>query len=282
MWTPYYFERRRYYHAQRDGAHTQEESFSFPNQRLAPSVDLRMWMTPITNQNNTRTCCANAFAAICEYLIRRTNNRPFTQTSIILSHLFIYFNGRMKEQHTRHVRDLGVFQRSVALGIREYGACEEEFWSSRWHSLREQPHRTAYQQARKYTAVLLRVPITIEAIETCLHNQIPVPIDIIMDDETVQIITTNNGFLDVRRLNDNTIDVRNLHTVLIVGYDRRKQHFIMRNSWGTNWGSDGYFYVPYSFLSRRERINCTDTLWTIRRIEPRKHRLPNISRLVLQ
>ena len=247
--------------------------------------------------------CANAFAAICEYLIRRTNNRPFTPTSIILSHLFIYFNGRMKEQHTRHVRDLGVHQRSVALGIREYGACEEEFWSSRWHSLREQPHRTAYQQARKYTAVLLRVPITIEAIETCLHNQIPVPIDIIMDDETAQIITSNNGFLDVRRLKDNTIDGRNLHTVLIVGYDRRKQHFIMRNSWGANWvrtkssflhviptiinncffkGSDGYFYVPYSFLSHRQRINCTDTLWTIRRIEPRQHRLPNISRLVLQ
>ena len=55
MWTPYYFERRHYYHVQRDGAYPQEESFSFPNQRLAPSVDLRMWMTPITNQNNTRT-----------------------------------------------------------------------------------------------------------------------------------------------------------------------------------------------------------------------------------
>ncbi|CAF1471711.1 unnamed protein product [Adineta ricciae] len=166
----------------------------FPLQKLGSSVDLSVWMSPIIHQDDTKTCCANAFATICEYLIRRTNNCPYTMPCINLSRLFIYYNGQRKEQQTRHVQDLGVHQRNIALSMRKHGICEEEFWPYRMRLLNKQPSVAAYRQANKYTVNLLSVPVTIEAIETCLHNQIPVPIDIIMDDETEQIIKTNHGF----------------------------------------------------------------------------------------
>lgn len=38
------------------------------------------------------------------------------------------------------------------------------------------------------------------------------------------------------------------HCVLIVGYDDPSfpaGHWIVRNSWGTSWGDDGYFYIAY-------------------------------------
>ena len=38
------------------------------------------------------------------------------------------------------------------------------------------------------------------------------------------------------------------HTVLCCGYDDSKQVWIMRNSWGVNWGDNGYFYLPYLYL----------------------------------
>ncbi|UJR16673.1 hypothetical protein I4U23_003573 [Adineta vaga] len=251
----------------------------FPTQKLASSVDLSIWMTPVIHQDDTRACCANALATICEYLIRRTNNLPYTMASTKLSRLFLYYNGQRKEQQTRHVQDLGVHQRSVALSMRKYGLCEEEFWPYRRRLLNKQPSSTAYRQASKYTVVLLSVPITIEAIETCLHNQIPVPIDIIMDDETEQIIQTNNGFLKMGKLKNSIIDKENLHTVVIVGYDRDERYFIMRNSWGVGWGHNGYFYVPYDFILNQDRVSHKDHLWTVTRIVPRLPRLPSVYQL---
>jgi C1A family cysteine protease len=36
------------------------------------------------------------------------------------------------------------------------------------------------------------------------------------------------------------------HAVLIVGYDDDGQYFIVKNSWGPNWGEGGYFRIAYS------------------------------------
>lgn len=36
------------------------------------------------------------------------------------------------------------------------------------------------------------------------------------------------------------------HGVVIVGYDDTKQCFIVKNSWGTGWGENGYFRIAYS------------------------------------
>ncbi len=39
------------------------------------------------------------------------------------------------------------------------------------------------------------------------------------------------------------------HAVLIVGYDDPGQYFIVKNSWGTSWGEQGYFRIAYSQLN---------------------------------
>jgi C1A family cysteine protease len=39
------------------------------------------------------------------------------------------------------------------------------------------------------------------------------------------------------------------HAVLIVGYDEVNQCFIVKNSWGTDWGESGFFRIAYSQLA---------------------------------
>lgn len=53
------------------------------------------------------------------------------------------------------------------------------------------------------------------------------------------------------------------HAVLAVGYDDASQRFIIRNSWGSNWGQSGYFTMPYAYLLDE---NLSDDFWTIRLI----------------
>jgi GNAT superfamily N-acetyltransferase len=40
------------------------------------------------------------------------------------------------------------------------------------------------------------------------------------------------------------------HSVVLVGYEEQKKHFIVRNSWGEQWGDKGYGYLRYAYFSR--------------------------------
>ena len=50
------------------------------------------------------------------------------------------------------------------------------------------------------------------------------------------------------------------HAVTCVGYDDAKSVWIMKNSWGSNWGDKGYFYLPYLYLVDS---SLSSDLWTI-------------------
>ena len=51
------------------------------------------------------------------------------------------------------------------------------------------------------------------------------------------------------------------HAVLAVGYNDETQRFLVRNSWGTGWGQQGYFELPYAYLTTR---GLASDFWTIR------------------
>ena len=51
------------------------------------------------------------------------------------------------------------------------------------------------------------------------------------------------------------------HAVMAVGYDDEQRNFIVRNSWGSGWGQDGYFLMPYHYL---HDPNLASDFWTVR------------------
>ena len=42
------------------------------------------------------------------------------------------------------------------------------------------------------------------------------------------------------------------HEVAIVGYDDTTQQLEVANSWGTEWGNDGFFYMPYAYVTNTQ------------------------------
>lgn len=50
------------------------------------------------------------------------------------------------------------------------------------------------------------------------------------------------------------------HAVLAVGYNQKDKRFLVRNSWGTGWGKNGYFTMPYEYLK-----TLAADFWTIRK-----------------
>jgi C1A family cysteine protease len=50
------------------------------------------------------------------------------------------------------------------------------------------------------------------------------------------------------------------HSVMAVGFDDIKEEFIIRNSWGINWGISGHFYMPYEYILDNK---LSDDFWVI-------------------
>jgi len=51
------------------------------------------------------------------------------------------------------------------------------------------------------------------------------------------------------------------HAVLAVGYDDAKDAVLVRNSWGADWGEDGYFWLPYAYITNPD---LASDLWVVR------------------
>jgi len=50
------------------------------------------------------------------------------------------------------------------------------------------------------------------------------------------------------------------HAVLVVGYDMNEKRFIVRNSWGSGWGKNGYFTLPFEYVDK-----MGNDFWTIKK-----------------
>ena len=54
------------------------------------------------------------------------------------------------------------------------------------------------------------------------------------------------------------------HAVMAVGYDDATKRFLIRNSWGSDWGLKGCFTMPYDYAAN---ANLADDFWTLRAME---------------
>ncbi len=50
------------------------------------------------------------------------------------------------------------------------------------------------------------------------------------------------------------------HAVALCGYDDSKNAFLVRNSWGPNWGLAGYFYMDYAYVAK---TSLASDFWVI-------------------
>ncbi|MEK3807784.1 C1 family peptidase [Bacillus sp. FSL H8-0547] len=62
-------------------------------------------------------------------------------------------------------------------------------------------------------------------------------------------LSPGNNFIDVPSIES----VEGYHAIVIVGYGERNDGnkcFIIRNSWGADWGDSGYAYVSYEYFTK--------------------------------
>ena len=184
---------------------------------------------------------------------RRPN--PFTP-----SRLFIYYNERVIE-HTVD-SDSGAQIRDGVKSVHKLGAPPETDWPYDINQFSQKPPEQAYTDAKNYQAILYqRVTPTLGQLKGCLASGYPFVFGFTVYESFESQEMANTGHLGMPGTGEKQLGG---HAVLAVGYEDSSQSFIVRNSWGADWGIKGYFTMPYPYLLQE---TLASDFWTIRSVE---------------
>ena len=222
-------------------------------------------MTPVEDQQQTSSCVANAVAGAYEYLVKQHRG----DDAYDVSRLFIYYVARAldgDEDPTDgpELEDGGSIIGTAIEGLKRYGACSENRWPFSDEAVNEPPSERAFEEAAAFLVEdVALVPTRLEAWKQALAEGHPIIFGLSLYDSFDS--HRRPGMVPAPSPKEAARDSHAGHAMLCVGYSDRDQVFIVRNSWGEEWGDRGYCYIPYAYLMN-EKYNDGDS-WIIRRVE---------------
>ena len=226
--------------------------------KLPPSVDLRNQCPTVYNQGQLGSCTGNSIAGAIEFdLMKQNLNYDFTP-----SRLFIYYNERVIEGTV--AMDNGAEIRNGIKTVNQQGVCSELLWkySDDQIQFAKKPTTKCYNEALKHQVLSYqRVDRDLVQMKSCLAEGFPFVFGFTVYEAFESSLVSKTGVLNLPKSTEKQVGG---HAVLCVGYDDTAKRFIVRNSWGADWGQKGYFTIPYSYLTN---ANLADDFWTIRMVE---------------
>lgn len=213
------------------------------------------------DQGSLGSCTANAISfAYAFEEIKQGNSEVF-----LPSRLFIYYNERVMEGTIDE--DSGAQIRDGVKSINKLGVCMESICPYNVDQFTIRPSTEAYAEATLAKSVRYvgldfsenpTVADRVQHIKRAIKSGSPVVFGFSVYEgfETQEVATT--GMVPMPSPDDEPIGG---HAVCAVGYDNAKQCFIVKNSWGPDWGLNGYFYMPYNYLGDPTQAN---DFWVIR------------------
>jgi len=212
----------------------------------------------VYNQGHLGSCTANAIACAFEYNESRAGYRD---DEFMPSRLFIYFNERRMEGNVS--TDSGAQIRDGIKSINRQGVCDEKLWPYDISKFTELPPAECYRQARTERALKYRrVAQNLDDMKRALAmEKQPIVFGFSVYESFEGEEVKKTGIMPMPHKGEKLLGG---HAVACVGYDDDKEMFLVRNSWGDDWGMDGYFLMPYAFMLDK---NSASDFWIVESID---------------
>lgn len=217
-------------------------------------VDLRQFCSPIFDQQKIGSCCAVSLCGALEFLVNKNN-----QTKHRLSPMFLFYNARKMSDSTDQID--GTLTAHANAAVMAFGICDENLWPYGEDTARAQPAKNAYDAATSFEAVQYARLSSTDEVKATVSGGLPVMFasDIGM------------GYFDAAARTGRMPAMGTIeggrpcsHAMLIVGYDEDDKTWLVRNSWGEQFGEKGYLRIPYDLYNRHV---WNDDMWVIGKLE---------------
>lgn len=206
-----------------------------------PYVNLRPHCPAVWDQLALGSC--TAFATGAAYAYDRVKQKL---PAWVPSWLFIYYNSRAIEGSVPV--DSGATVRDACKSVATLGAPPGDDWPYDISKFAVRPPTKAYSDGANDRCVLYQsVPQDLEQMKAALAGGFPIVVGIAVYDsfESDAMARTGVGHMP----NTKTETLLGGHCILCVGYNNKEGRFYLRNSWGAGWGQQGYFTLPFAYLT---------------------------------
>jgi len=245
------------------GVDTTQSTAKSQKLSLPTRVDeIRQYCSQVEDQGILGSCTAQAGVGMVEYFERKAFGKHIDASS-----LFLY---KVTRNLLRLRGDTGAYLRSTMGAMRLFGVPPEEYWKYDISKFDKEPPAFCYAFAKNYQAinyVRLDIPnvtkeILLNTIKDNLSKGIPSMFGFTVHESIEQASAANSLAKGNIPFPSSTERVLGGHAVMAVGYDddlkienngcgqETTGAILIRNSWGTNWGNQGYGYLPYQYVLR--------------------------------
>lgn len=213
---------------------------------LPASMDLRPDSPPIFNQGQLGSCTANATIGAYQIDVLLGKDKvPDEISNALLSRLFLYYNSRAMEGTI--ASDAGANLRDVIKSVATLGCCLETLCPYHIADFTSRPIDAAYQDALNHKALLYAsVQNNANSIKTAVANKLAVIFGFTCYESLESPETDKTGVIPMPEPGEKVIGG---HAVCVVGYGQKPNHYLIRNSWGTDFGDTGYYYMSQAYMN---------------------------------
>ncbi len=218
---------------------------------LPAVVDLRPQCPAVYDQGQLGSCTGNAWAGLVEFLLLKEGQSDFTP-----SRLFIYYNERVLENDTD--QDAGASLSDGAQVVGNQGCPHEALWPYDISQFAVQPLPAVYDDGLQHLSFdVQQVSQDLTSMKEVLANGLPIVVGftVYQSFESAQVAKT--GMVPMPRRREPMLGG---HAVMVVGYDDSQSRFLVRNSWGAEWGLQGNGAQlsdhPFAVLSEAQPMGC--------------------------
>jgi C1A family cysteine protease len=220
-------------------------------------VDLRSTghLPGIWDQLSIGSCTAHGTAAAYSYdLAKQGAEKNFTP-----ARLFLYYNARLLENTVGS--DSGATITDAVKGINQYGCPPEADWVYNISQYTTKPPTVAYTDgATRQSVKYARVPQTVVDMQACLTGGFPIVIGFTVYESFESQQVAGTGVVPMPGPGEQVVGG---HCTLLIGY-APDGTWILRNSWGVDWGQQGYFTMPQQYLTNPK---LASDFWFVSQVE---------------
>jgi C1A family cysteine protease len=249
-------EARRRYGCRRDTRDARDQSFVLRVARSSPlplSVDLRTHAPASHDQGDLGSCVGWTVTNALRWHVKRGGAQDQ-----YLSVLQVYYFARLLEKTVKS--DAGCELRNAMKAVKKYGVASAKLWPYIPANFDDEPPAEAVRLGQLWSSLTYeRVEVGIRSAKVALAAGFPVCIGVSLYSSFESDAVAANGVVPMPDVEKE--DLVGGHAMLCLGYE--KGHFIVLNSWGTDWGDRGYCYIPEKYVGSTE---YGGDYWTIKNL----------------
>ena len=217
-----------------------DEVYQYVDSNIPKQVDLSSYWDTIKDQGQLGSCSAFPVAAVYEFAAKNNNK------NVDISELFIYYNSR--KLTGRENEDSGSTLIDSIRAVKEHGACYSSTYPYNIENFTLEPDEKAYEEAmHQVVDRAVRVNINEKDFKHAAYNGYPIIFGLKLYESFYP--RNSKGVVPYPSPNEQQNKNHSHHAMLIVGFNDDEKLFKVRNSWGTQFGDNGYCYIPYDYLA---------------------------------